>query len=239
MGFLVAVLLFGGIAAATGTTRDITVIFRDIRLVINGQQVTPRDAHGNVVEPFILDGTTFLPVRAVAEAVGLPVHWDGNTNTVYLGQILRGVVGFDDLNPIRTTASTWGGRTVSLHFGIPANFTVRGEDLPISANALRATDPRSFSSNRYVTAHYAINGEFSRFTGNFAVTDGSGVAVTVSFNGDGRLLGSFTVSPGNNPVDIDIPLEGVETLQITFTGSGTAGLNAHAALYNARFYPAN
>jgi hypothetical protein len=53
-------------------------------LVVNGQEVTPRDVQGNVVEPFIFEGTTFLPVRAVAEALGQEVNWDGATNTVYI-----------------------------------------------------------------------------------------------------------------------------------------------------------
>jgi hypothetical protein len=32
----------------------------------------------------IIDGTTYLPVRAIAEALGLTVGWDGPTKTVYL-----------------------------------------------------------------------------------------------------------------------------------------------------------
>lgn len=36
------------------------------------------------VPPVILDGRTLLPVRAVAEALGLSVHWDEELSTVYL-----------------------------------------------------------------------------------------------------------------------------------------------------------
>ncbi|MDF2881244.1 MAG: copper amine oxidase domain protein [Clostridiaceae bacterium] len=35
--------------------------------------------------PIIYNGTTYLPVRAVAEAIGKPVNWDNDTRTVYLG----------------------------------------------------------------------------------------------------------------------------------------------------------
>jgi hypothetical protein len=34
----------------------------------------------------MVDGTTYLPVRAVASALGLAVEWDGETNTVRLGE---------------------------------------------------------------------------------------------------------------------------------------------------------
>lgn|GEM_PF-590964 len=84
-GAVLMALLFGTLTVSAATTRDISVMFNNIRLVVNGQLVTPRDAQGNVVEPFIWEGTTYLPVRAIADALQLPVHWDGDTQTVYLG----------------------------------------------------------------------------------------------------------------------------------------------------------
>lgn len=69
--------------AATGS-RNVRVDYSDIKLVINGETVTPKDGDGNVVEPFTIDGTTYLPVRAVANALGMDVSWNGNTNTVTL-----------------------------------------------------------------------------------------------------------------------------------------------------------
>lgn len=69
--------------AATGS-RNVQVDYSDIKLVINGEAVTPRDGNGNVVEPFTIDGTTYLPVRAVANALGMDVDWNGKTHTVTL-----------------------------------------------------------------------------------------------------------------------------------------------------------
>ena len=90
-GFIAGVLVMA-IVMATGTAiastqRNISVIFRDIRIVVNGQQITPRDVDGNVVEPFIFEGSTFLPVRAVSDALGYAVSWDDATSTVYIGNI--------------------------------------------------------------------------------------------------------------------------------------------------------
>ena len=85
LGVVVTLLLTMAGTVLASTVRNINFTFRDIRLVVNGQQVTPRDAQDNVVEPFIFEGTTFLPVRAVAEALGQDVNWDGATNTVYIG----------------------------------------------------------------------------------------------------------------------------------------------------------
>lgn len=83
---LAVVLVFGGTALASNRTENKTLTFRDIKIEINGQRITPKDATGKVVEPFIIDGTTYLPIRAVSEALGLNVAWDNATSTVYLAE---------------------------------------------------------------------------------------------------------------------------------------------------------
>ena len=81
-------LVFSAIAfaSAAGTTiyKEIEVTYSDITLYIDGHLVVPRDANGNRVEPFIYNGTTYLPVRAVGNALNKNVEWVGETSTVYL-----------------------------------------------------------------------------------------------------------------------------------------------------------
>ena len=57
-----------------------------IKIFVDGQKINPKDAQGNSVQPFIYNGTTYLPVRAVADALGKAVYWDGPNYTVYLGK---------------------------------------------------------------------------------------------------------------------------------------------------------
>lgn len=71
-------------ASAESGTREAEIAYRCIKIVIDGQEICPRDAAGNEVEPFILDGTTYLPVRAVADALGLEVFWRSSDSTVLL-----------------------------------------------------------------------------------------------------------------------------------------------------------
>lgn len=88
-------MLIGGAIAATALTlavpalaatgsRTVRVDYSDIKLVVNGKTVTPRDGNGDVVEPFTIDGTTYLPVRAVGNALDMDVAWNGSTHTVTL-----------------------------------------------------------------------------------------------------------------------------------------------------------
>ena len=80
---LLIVCLFGTAMAKTGSQSG-TLTFRDIKVTLDGSRIALTDATGAAVEPFIIDGTTYLPVRAVATALGLTVGWDNATNTVVL-----------------------------------------------------------------------------------------------------------------------------------------------------------
>ena len=81
-----------GPAMTTHRDKSIGISYRDVKLEVDGKRITPRDASGNVVEPFLYGGTTYLPVRAVADAMGVDVSWDQETYTVYLGQKAMWVV---------------------------------------------------------------------------------------------------------------------------------------------------
>lgn len=81
-GALIAsmVLCSGTVAFAKVANMNIPVSFSNIKIVVDGEQISTSK------EPFTYEGTTYLPVRAVAEAVGKDVTWDSNTKTVYLGE---------------------------------------------------------------------------------------------------------------------------------------------------------
>lgn len=87
-GFIAGLLAAAVVAGTVGTAGAVVgrtqanLDYSDIKISVNGEQVTPADANGNVVEPFAINGTTYLPVRAVGNALGLDVVWDGTTNTV-------------------------------------------------------------------------------------------------------------------------------------------------------------
>ncbi len=74
-----------------------------IRVYLDGDRLTLTDADGNKVEPVIIDGVTYLPVRSVANALGLGVSWNERTRSVYLSSendpdvIATDVSGFSNL----------------------------------------------------------------------------------------------------------------------------------------------
>ena len=79
-GALIAslVLCSGTVVFAKVANMNIPVSYNNIKVVIDGKQLQTSK------EPFTYEGTTYLPIRAVAEAVGMEVGWDGATKTVTL-----------------------------------------------------------------------------------------------------------------------------------------------------------
>ena len=76
-GVAVTALVFSlGVPALAATVRTLEATYSGIRITLDGREVDPKDANGAAVEPFAVDGTTYLPVRAVADALGLEVTWD-------------------------------------------------------------------------------------------------------------------------------------------------------------------
>ncbi|WP_028549318.1 DL-endopeptidase inhibitor IseA family protein [Paenibacillus sp. UNC451MF] len=85
-----SIVLLSTSAYAGPVTQTISAAYSNIKLYVNGQQIIPKDSDGVVVEPFIYDGTTYLPVRAVAEALKQTVNWDQASNSIYIGRAPEG-----------------------------------------------------------------------------------------------------------------------------------------------------
>jgi predicted peptidase len=69
-------------ALASSKTVQATLNYCDIKIQVDGQEITPTDVNGASTEPFAIDGTTYLPIRAISEALGYEVLWDEETGTV-------------------------------------------------------------------------------------------------------------------------------------------------------------
>lgn len=79
-GTLVCILLLT-VYASVGE-QSITVLFDDIKVRLNGVRYTMKDVNGEEVEPFIYNGTTYVPIRGMAKLLDKTVEWDENRKIV-------------------------------------------------------------------------------------------------------------------------------------------------------------
>jgi hypothetical protein len=76
---LVAVLcisIFVNVVYGVLGNKTITVTYRNISIYINGKKTTPSS------EPFIYNGSTYVPLRFVSETLDKEVKWDGTNNRI-------------------------------------------------------------------------------------------------------------------------------------------------------------
>lgn len=85
-GLLIGGLTVGGAVGAKQLSEMAELYYNNIKIYIDGGEMIPKDANGNVTEPFTVNGTTYLPVRAIAGAFGKEVEWDGATQSIYIGK---------------------------------------------------------------------------------------------------------------------------------------------------------
>ena len=83
-GLILTVLIAALCVTATATAKRSIQVEDGIGITLNGAKFTPRDADGKQVSVFLYNGTTYVPVRAISEAMGLDVSFNSSTRTVVL-----------------------------------------------------------------------------------------------------------------------------------------------------------
>lgn len=194
--FLSTAILLSGISYASSV----------VKIVIDGKEITPRDANGKRVDPIIIDGTTYLPVRAVAEALGKEVYWDGPNYTVYLGkmsgQLEYPTVELQDLKSINESPEKQSSMSLTDNYGNVYT---------------RAIGPSGSGSNEW---EYLLNMKYSRLKGTLYVESGtrSDTCGTLTILADGkRIYTSPMLNKTSSPIKLDINIAGCNDLKIEFS----------------------
>ena len=79
-GMVVMLMLVGLPVTALAASGALTIEVNPIKVLVNGEVFQPKDVNGNDVMVFTYNGTTYAPLRALAEAYGLDVGYDAKNN---------------------------------------------------------------------------------------------------------------------------------------------------------------
>ncbi len=206
-GLLVGATLAGTSLLAVNTTTLNNVISEGIKIVIDGQKLVPTDANGNTVEPFVYNGTTYLPVRAVANAFGKAVYWDGPEFTVYLGDMdgkleyptveLRDLTSIADDHSITTQPED--------NYGNRYTYALR-------CNGIHGHYPTTYE--------YLTGMKYSKLKGTLYVTSTNrDVSSKFEIIADGRrIYTSPTLNKTSAPIPLEIDITGYNDIRLEFSG---------------------
>lgn len=77
----------------------------DLAIRYDGKLQTMYDANGNQVLPISYNGTTYLPIRAVGNMMGIDVDYDAENYQVLLGKTGRAIDFVETLTPYSSTGN--------------------------------------------------------------------------------------------------------------------------------------
>lgn len=217
-GTLIGAIIVGTVGAFAYTDY-IEAVYNDIKIVVDGQQITPTDGNGKVVAPFISYGTTYLPVRAVANAFGKEVDWDGETNTITLGAKSfdwldqMGYFEYDnshspnsEMKPIESNSTANDGTTYNrgLYFHLDYSPYWKYDDGTI---------------DNYQTVSYKLDGKYKTFSGTLCGFRNYSCPAIVRIYGDSKeLYTSPLIASGTKsvPFEIDISNNSLLTIKVEY-----------------------
>lgn len=225
------------IAASKGELMNIRVVQGGIKLFVDGKLSVPKDAQGKTVEPFIYDGTTYLPLRAVSDVLTnstKPVKWDSASSSVYIGQ--APMAAQTDLAELPIYKQNSNGQMLT---GKDAVFNLL--DKQVTPFNLIPGIAYKYGGGTLV---YVLDSKYKSLDGflNVQYEDlkqelvGAVTFYNVNKQGVETKIASFNTKSGNEAIAVNVDLRGVEILKIDLSGelkdsNGVSKYNA-GVLYN-------
>ncbi len=215
ISLILALVMVLGLTVSANAAAPETVkvqLSPNITVKLNGEVQTMTDVNGNPVYPVLYGGTTYLPIRAVGNMLGLDVDWDGATQTVILEK------SDGKTTPAKTgnTAPT-NAKPTEITVQINPNITVKYNG---KAQAMKDVNGNPVYPMLYGGTTYLPVRAVSNMLGVKVEWDGSAQTVLLSnqkTNDNSTTEGTiFTAFDENgNPVNVDLskPDEARETLK--------------------------
>ena len=234
-GFLAATVLTSSMTTlAAPVKKQIEAYFNNTKIYVDGKLVKAKDGNGNAVEPLVYNGTTYLPVRAVGEALNSKVTWDGPKNSVYVGRVNASDVDVSLSNLDYLSEShryQWGhldwkaytdNQITSWHAEDDRDNTGVNYDngllFELKGSGTGAT--HGLESER----EYLLNQKYKSFQGSFVLhydsRSSEDANAVLKVYGDDKLLHtSETLTKGTLPHSFNIDVTGINKLKLVVTNT--------------------
>lgn len=84
-----AVGLASGVLGASKYDEISAYLNKEVQLILKNEKWEPKDENGTAIFPITYNGSTYLPVRAVGEALGVTIDWDEPSNSVLINSTIK------------------------------------------------------------------------------------------------------------------------------------------------------
>jgi len=222
LGFITAAMFFGAIGTYAATTSKIDVVWNVKAIKFDGVTKTSSN------KPFVYNGSTYVPLRFVAENLNKEVIWDKATQSVlvntpkpkgtYLGDSVNYMNYQEDygsngallvFNGKQVLNNTMNSRTVSK------------DNLGTAYKNFVLMFVHQYAPNPSVNfIEFPLNSKYKQFTTKVGLEDihqNTTALTTVEFLLDGNAIKTLEFKAGDFPQDVNLSVENGKklTLQVT------------------------
>lgn len=202
-------------ATASGSIQKIQAdLDPTISVKYDGEEQILKDAQGTRVFPITYNGTTYLPIRAVAGLTGLGVDWDGTTRSVLLGKQAGGVDLIDNYSIYHVVNTAGQVRTADNKTEDIAGVT-QSHWIYLGVNAKW----RDVSS----VASYNLQGKHDTLTFSYYADADATLRV---LGDDGNVLGEYDIVGSAVPKTVTLSLFKTSELKFSLDTDGSTTVNA-------------
>ena len=230
-GVLIGVMAMGTVSVTASVAKTLQASYSVNSVIVDGKAMTFTEAN----KPFMVDGTTFLPVRAIAEAFNKDVAWDGKTETVTINT--KGNV--QAVAPTTPTGE-FDNLTKDMIAGVKAVLFRNDElfdwDSSKKDNVGRTHQTGAYvkfrilfsnkdtvkSGDNFATISVGLMGDYKRLVGQFSLTEDTKTfknCYNVSIMADEKEVQTFEMIAGMIPQELDINVQCVKKITAVITST--------------------
>ncbi|MGG1550287.1 NPCBM/NEW2 domain-containing protein [Paenibacillus ferrarius] len=238
VGFSCCALLSSGVAYASYGGTQIEVFYKKLQYAINGTVLESLDGQG-----FIFEGSTYVPLRMVSEALDKEVKWDGTTNTIRINDKVTKLTSDYKVIETKSLLDIWNNENLEAIGFLARNTWGQKHNTAVNAPALsinNVTYKKGFGlylhDNPYPayldsggSAIVSLMGEYNRFTAEVGADHSvikDTAEGTLKIYGDGKLLETIpNIKAGQAAKKINIDVTDVKSLIINFNSDRNGLIN--------------
>jgi hypothetical protein len=239
--FIAGAIIFStvGVYAAGGNMIEVFYNVKDIK--INMVSNMPEQ------KPFIYNGTTYVPLRYVADSLGQDVGWDGKTQTIFIGEKLTESAVYPG-NGIDYMGYQENDHNAHFYYSYEGNY--EKEDNYYNGVSRKIKDNVNSEYDKYIVLYhesygssdrsnhidFPLNGQYKTFKAKIGLlgdTKDTTNEGTLEIIADDKVMETIDIKAGSFPEEVSVDLTGVNKITFKFYSVNTTSIGV--GLFNAYF----